>query len=670
MPNDESRLVLSIDAKGAINTADDLADSLEDVEEQGDKTSKSFMEMTRKSVDLKQAYKGMAAAALAYLSIDTAKEVINTSNETLALSKSLGLTTEELSRLQYAASVTVGETEFLADAISDMNEKIGEARIGSGTLKDQLELTNPALLQQVMNTKSTSEAFRLLVGELERVENVQDRTILSTELFAEAGKKMVQIAELGSDGLAELEREADRLGITLNSNAAESMKELTVNLEIIKQRLQGGAREIITGMIPALMGLTGANDDSKDSLQKTSIVLENIGITVGNAITMFATLGRMVPVALQAVLGAVGFAGKSIQAVFDKDLSLKDVAEGFSQVGDEIEDDLARILSQMADGTQNLKSFDDEASGLSSTFGDITSEVEQLVKKMMELQKSQEDAAKSTVDLTNATLSYLESQDDQLLKMRLVNEAMEKLNFAVEQNWITQENADEILREYTKSLNDSAGSIEQYSSKARKAANETTNLADVQKEWVKFGQTALVGLSNQLIDGGDDWRSYAKVVVQAVGEIIAQMIILRAAETSIGAISKSGTGQVSSGTPKFSKGAVFTDGVEKFADGAVVTRPTMFPMSSGKTGLMGEAGAEAIMPLSRTSDGALGVRMSGGGGGGIVQQFTYNVEAGTSPETIKELGNFSRKNAEMIKNEILTDIARGGKFSRAVARRG
>ena len=52
--------------------------------------------------------------------------------------------------------------------------------------------------------------------------------------------------------------------------------------------------------------------------------------------------------------------------------------------------------------------------------------------------------------------------------------------------------------------------------------------------------------------------------------------------------------------------------VQAFAKGGVVTSPTQFGMRGG-TGLMGEAGPEAIMPLTRGPDGALGVRMQGGG---------------------------------------------------------
>ena len=63
-----------------------------------------------------------------------------------------------------------------------------------------------------------------------------------------------------------------------------------------------------------------------------------------------------------------------------------------------------------------------------------------------------------------------------------------------------------------------------------------------------------------------------------------------------------------SGILPFADGAAFSQGkVTPFAKGGVVSRATKFPMRSG-TGLMGEAGPEAIMPLTRGADGKLGVR--------------------------------------------------------------
>lgn len=57
-----------------------------------------------------------------------------------------------------------------------------------------------------------------------------------------------------------------------------------------------------------------------------------------------------------------------------------------------------------------------------------------------------------------------------------------------------------------------------------------------------------------------------------------------------------------------------------FASGGVVDGPTLFPMANG-AGLMGEAGPEAIMPLSRGADGKLGVNAGGGGNLGVAISF-------------------------------------------------
>ncbi|WP_138465172.1 phage tail tape measure protein [Poseidonocella sp. HB161398] len=76
-----------------------------------------------------------------------------------------------------------------------------------------------------------------------------------------------------------------------------------------------------------------------------------------------------------------------------------------------------------------------------------------------------------------------------------------------------------------------------------------------------------------------------------------------------------GISAVMSGLMPFEKGGSFAQGrVLPFARGGVVSSPVRFPMRGG-TGLMGEAGPEAIMPLARGPDGSLGVRAQTGGGG-------------------------------------------------------
>lgn len=89
--------------------------------------------------------------------------------------------------------------------------------------------------------------------------------------------------------------------------------------------------------------------------------------------------------------------------------------------------------------------------------------------------------------------------------------------------------------------------------------------------------------------------------------------------------------------------------VTPFAKGGVIATPSYFPLGAGM-GLAGEAGPEAIMPLSRGSDGRLGVA----GGSGVVN-VTFNV-------TATDARSFAQSEAE-ISAMLLRAVKRGARGS-------
>jgi len=143
------------------------------------------------------------------------------------------------------------------------------------------------------------------------------------------------------------------------------------------------------------------------------------------------------------------------------------------------------------------------------------------------------------------------------------------------------------------------------------------------------------------------------------------------AATSAGSTAAGYSGDLSGFTPGSvqANGGAWSGGVQMFANGAaftnsVVSKPTAFGMAGGQTGVMGEAGPEAIMPLTRTAGGQLGVRaISGGGnGGGNVYNFPVAVSVQTqgaggaaSAEDTTQLGKGIQQAA---KAEAETAIAR------------
>jgi len=89
-------------------------------------------------------------------------------------------------------------------------------------------------------------------------------------------------------------------------------------------------------------------------------------------------------------------------------------------------------------------------------------------------------------------------------------------------------------------------------------------------------------------------------------------------------------------------------GVTPFAKGGVIAAPRYFPLGQG-LGVMGEAGAEAVMPLQRGADGRLGVA----GGGGI--NVTFNV-------TASDARSFAASEAEL-SAMLLRTVRRGSRGS-------
>jgi len=89
-------------------------------------------------------------------------------------------------------------------------------------------------------------------------------------------------------------------------------------------------------------------------------------------------------------------------------------------------------------------------------------------------------------------------------------------------------------------------------------------------------------------------------------------IAIRPVQNAVGGFLAQGLNGLLGGAMPFEKGGSFSQGrVMPFAKGGVVSQPTTFPMRGG-TGLMGEAGPEAIMPLARGADGRLGVQAAQG----------------------------------------------------------
>jgi len=219
------------------------------------------------------------------------------------------------------------------------------------------------------------------------------------------------------------------------------------------------------------------------------------------------------------------------------------------------------------------------------------------------------------------------------------------------------------MKTFDEIFNGSAEASEKYGKKTGNMLNRTfgqATLAKIEtfKDSIKgvgdaFGDVVVKGIKgmedalvNFVMTGTLNFRNLANSIISDMVRIAIQQTITAPFTGFISSLFKNANGNA------------FVDGkVQKYAYGGVVTKPTIFPMANG-IGLMGEAGAEAILPLRRGSNGKLGVQSTGGGIGNIV----VNVDAsGSSVEGNEQVSReFGRAIAAAIQSELIKQKRPGG----------
>lgn len=163
--------------------------------------------------------------------------------------------------------------------------------------------------------------------------------------------------------------------------------------------------------------------------------------------------------------------------------------------------------------------------------------------------------------------------------------------------------------------------------------DEATMWADVVTTTM---DTATDLVTNWIVKGEADFRAFVQNVAAMLMKLAIQAMVLKPIFSFFG----------------FADGGVFSGGgLVPFASGGVVTSPTLFPMTGRRTGVMGEAGPEAIMPLTRMPSGRLGVESTGTGNSyvNITQNMSFVVENNSG---MSAQGSISEDTAKYISKQV------------------
>ncbi len=355
----------------------DLSDLRKEMKSGGGVVKKTSKDMSRSTKAASQGFSNLGKSALKLaaavgvvgLAFKSIKSIFTEFGAIDALAKTsdrLGITTEALVGLQFAASQTGVESNILGTSLQRLNRRLSEvATTGGGVAKkglDALGLTAEELLALPLEKQ-----FGLIGDRLNQVASVADKTAIAFGFFDTEGGRLLNTLRLGSDGLAALAKEADDLGIVITRVDAAKIEAANDTLNKLSKTLIGDAQRAAVTLAPAIDFVAGEFVKMNKEADKSSPIMDLVSkaIVVGfrlaqnavanfrvvfNAVTLgfsklgeFATQGAIIAVKafrrMQAGLSGVVF-------------TVLDIADGFVrafQTASETAGDLWKLIKAGAD---------------------------------------------------------------------------------------------------------------------------------------------------------------------------------------------------------------------------------------------------------------------------------------------------------------------------------
>ncbi|EBP8052746.1 phage tail tape measure protein [Salmonella enterica] len=229
-----------------------------------------------------------------------------------------------------------------------------------------------------------------------------------------------------------------------------------------------------------------------------------------------------------------------------------------------------------------------------------------------------------------------------------------------------------------------AGMREGFANWVDTASDYASQSADL----VNNTMSGLVGNISEALAGNKvDWEDWSKSVLASMQKIILNAMIVNSLQSSMGGGGFLGGlfgGSAGGSTPSGSynsaasdlqlnaKGGAYASASLSAYSNSIVRSPTYFAFAKG-AGLMGEAGPEAIMPLTRSADGSLGVRMVGSqpaamGNGEIHITQHFNISGNGDAALKQAMQEAARQGAndgaKQARQDILNDFSNRGQARR------
>jgi hypothetical protein len=212
------------------------------------RAEKRSREMAR---EIDKAFKMVGAAVLAAGAAFVAmtKSIMDSADSMAKASRSIGISTESLSALQYAAELSGVSANELNQSLIRLNKSAADGN-------KAFDAMGISVRDAQGNLKATDTLLKEVSDRFSSYADGAAKSALAQEIFGRSGAQMISLLNEGSEGLSRMEAEAQRLGIVISGDLAKNSEALNDNLSKIALAAKGAAIEIAGPLIRALADVT------------------------------------------------------------------------------------------------------------------------------------------------------------------------------------------------------------------------------------------------------------------------------------------------------------------------------------------------------------------------------------------------------------------------------
>lgn len=166
------------------------------------------------------------------------------------MSQRVGVSTESLSELAYAANLSGTSIERVEESFKGLSQKIVEA-VDKGGDAESL-FSSIGLSARDLAASSPEEQFYKVADALAKIDDPTRRAAVAMQIFGESGRELLPLLSGGSAGLEEMRSEARELGATVSTSAASMGAQFNDALARVQTIFQGLKNEFAASLAPIL----------------------------------------------------------------------------------------------------------------------------------------------------------------------------------------------------------------------------------------------------------------------------------------------------------------------------------------------------------------------------------------------------------------------------------